>query len=262
MRQSRWQCAVGMIALCVLVGMSSAQTGSPSAAETALQNAARNGQYLFLIFYKEEDAATQAMKTTLDAALARQGGRCQAFTVRVNDPSEKALVARYGLSRAPMPIALAVAPNGAITGGFPLKITEQDVAGAFVSPGMAACLKVTQARKLVLLCVRPAGSTEALPAGINEVKADPQYGPVTEVVTFRADDAAEAGFLKMLELNPKTNVPLTAVLVPPGQRIAVFEGAFTREQFDQQIKASQQGCCPGGKCGPGGCCPGGNCGPN
>ena len=59
-----------------------------------------------------------------------------------------------------MPLVLAVAPNGAITGGFPLKLTEQDVAGAFVSPGTAGCLKAMQARKLVLLCVLPAGETQ------------------------------------------------------------------------------------------------------
>lgn len=219
-------------------------------------------KYTFILFYKEDTPATQAMRQALDAALAKRPGQASVTLVRTTDPAEKDVVARYGVSRSPMPLTLAVAPNGAVTGGFPLKLTEQEVAAAFVSPGAAACLKAVQARKLVLLCVQPAGPDAALPAGVSEVKADPQYGPATEVVTVRADDATEAGFLKALQLSLKPGVTTTALLVPPGQRLAVFEGAFTRQQFDEKLKAAQTSCCPGGKCGPGGCCPGGKCGPN
>src|SRR5208283_2699955 len=59
------------------------------------------------------------------------------------------------LSRAPMPLVLAVAPNGAVTGAIPLKLTEAQVGQAFVSPIAAQCLKAVQSRKLVLLCVQP-----------------------------------------------------------------------------------------------------------
>lgn len=242
------------MAMLVLVGAAGAQAQLSTPAQAAVAAAGKGGHYAFILFYKEDDDATRAMRQTLDAALARRAGQATVVTVRTTDPAEKALVTRYGVSRSPMPLALAVAPNGAITGGFPLKLTGQEVAGAFVSPGTAACLKATQARKLVLLCVQPAGTT-SLPAGVSAIQADPEYGPVTEVVTIRADDATEAGFLKLLELQPKPGVSLTTVLVPPGQRLAVFEGAFTRQAFAEQVKAASQACCPGGKCGPNGCGP-------
>jgi hypothetical protein len=229
----------------------------------AAQASARQGQkYLFILFWKEDNPATRGVKQTLDAALAGRGGQAASVLVRTSDPAEKAVVAQFGVSRSPMPLVLAVAPNGAVTGGFPLKLTEQDIAGAFVSPGTAACLKGTQARKLVLLCVQPAQGSTGLPGGVSEMKADPQYGPATEVVTVRADDAAEASLLKVLELSPKAGVVTTALLVPPGRRLAVFEGPFTREQVAEKLRSVQGGCCPGGKCGPGGCYPGGKCGPN
>jgi hypothetical protein len=233
-----------------------------TAAQAALASASQGQKYLFVLFWKEDNSATRAVKQTLDAALSKIGGQATSVLVRTNDLAEKAVVDQFGVSRSPMPLVLAVAPNGAITGGFPLKLTEQDIAGAFVSPGTAACLKGAQARKLVLLCVQPAQGTAGLPGGVAEMKADPQYGPATEVVTIRADDAAEANLLKVLGLNPKAGAVTTALLVPPGRRLAIFDGPFTKEQVAERLRSAQGGCCPGGKCGPGGCCPGGKCGPN
>jgi len=252
-----------LLGLAVAWAVQAQQPSQPQTpAQAALASARQSQKYLFILFSKEDNPATQGVKQTLDAALARRNDQAQSVPVKINDPAEKALVDQFGVSRSPMPLVLAVAPNGAITGGFPLKLTEQDVAGAFVSPGTANCLKATQARKLVLLCVQPVGNRAELPAGLADVLADPQYGPATEVVTVRADDTAEANLLKMLQLNPKPGVMTTALLVPPGSRLAVFEGPFTKAQVAEKLQSAQGGCCPGGKCGPGGCCPGGKCGPN
>lgn len=238
------------------------QKQAPSPAQAGLQSAQRNQQYLFILFWKEDNAATHAVKQTLDAALASRSDQASYMMVNTTDPGEKVVVDQFAVGRSPMPLVVAVAPNGAITGGFPLKLTEQEVAGAFVSPGMASCLKATQSRKLVLLCVQPPGGSDGLAAGVSDIKADPQYGPATEVILVRADDAGEAGLLKMLKLSPKAGVPTTALLVPPGRCLAVFKGSFTKAQVVEKLKSAQGSCCPGGKCGPGGCCPGGKCGPN
>jgi hypothetical protein len=194
------------------------------------------------------------VRRTLDAALVKRGGQATATSVKVGDPAEKAMVDRFGLSRSPMPLVLAVAPNGAITGGFPVKLTEQDVAAAILSRGMAACLKATQDKKVVLLCVQPAGGSGALPAGVSELKADAQYGPVTEVVTVRADDPAEASLLTVFGVTTKPGVVTTVLLGASGRRLAAFEGPFTRQQVIDKLKSAQGGCCPGGKCGPDGKC--------
>ena len=169
-----------MVVLLEVASIAQAQTPSPSAGQAALDAAAQKQQYLFVLFHKKYDDATQAMKRTLQTALAKQGSRAGSVVVWTDDPTEKPLIDRWGLSRTPMPIVLAVAPNGAVTGGFPLKLTEQDVTGAFVSPATAGCLKATQARKLVLLCVLPAAETQ-LPAGVREFAGDAAYGPFTEV---------------------------------------------------------------------------------
>ena len=235
-------------------GMMLAQNAvPPGPGQVALSTAARDGKYLFVVFFKEDDTPTRAMRQTLASALAQRGGRAASVAVRVSDPADKALVDRFGVARSPMPLAVALAPNGAITGGFALRLTDKDVAGAFVSPGQAACLKAVQARKLVLLCVVPAGVPATLPEGVRAFKADARYGPATEVVTVRAADDAEADFLKALRVSPATAVPVTALLAPPGRLLGTFPGAVTLQQLVTRVSAPS-GCCPGGKCCPGGCC--------
>jgi hypothetical protein len=134
--------------------------------------------------------------------------------VRVTDPAEKALVDQYAVSRAPMPLILTVAPNGAVTGGFPSKLTEAQVMQAFVSPAVAQCLKAVQARKLVLLCVQPTPGV-ALPQGVRGFQADPQYRTATEVVTVQSGDAATLIELKRLPCSMKGRM-YTAQLGPNG----------------------------------------------
>ncbi len=226
-----------------------------SAGEAALAAAGRNHQYLFLLFWKEDDEATRAVRQALNASLPQRAGKARAAAVQVRDPAEKPLVDHYAVSRSPMPLVLAVAPNGAVTGAFPLKLTAEDVARAFVSPGQESCLKVLQSRKLAVLCVLPAAGG-AVPEGVREFQADPRFGPATEVVTLRAGDVAEAAFLETLRIDPRTAVPVTVLFAPPVRQLGTFPGAVGKQQLVDKVTAPQ-GCCPGGKCGPGGCCCGG-----
>lgn len=254
----RWIATFAACGLLGLLATASARQPAGSPGQAALDSAAKEKKYAFVLFHKQDDAATQAARKTLATALAKRGGQADFVAVSVTDPREKALIDRWGLSRSPMPLVLAVAPNGAVTGGFALKVSEEEVAGAFVSPGAADCLKATQARKLVLLCVQPAGAE--LPVGVKEFKADAQYGPATEVVTVRGDDAAEAGFLKTLGVRP-SGATVTAFIAPPGSLLGTFKGPVSKAQLVEKLKAAQNSCCPGGKCGPGGCCPPGQCEP-
>lgn len=244
-----------LAALLMGAAFSSEQVQTLSPAQAALESARQNNKYVFIMFWKDNDPATQAVRQTLNSALAAQSDKASSVLVRTKDSAEKPIIDQYSVSRSPMPLVLAIAPNGAVTGGFSLKLTEQDVTGAIVSSGHAACIKANQASKLVFLCVQPAGGTSELPAGVTEFKADPQYNQSTEIVVVRADDPAEATFLKALAVNPRTTVVVSTLLAPPRQLVATFEGAFTKEQAIEKLKAAQSGACADGKCGPGGCKP-------
>ncbi|HZV05460.1 MAG TPA: hypothetical protein VE999_10280 [Gemmataceae bacterium] len=100
-------------------------------------------------------------------------------------------------------------------------------------------MKWVQARKLVVVCALPANG--AIPEGVRDFKADARYGPATEIVSLRNDDAAESRFLKLLQINPGTATPVTALLAPPGRLLATFPGAVTKQQLLERV-TSPQGC--------------------
>ena len=170
--------------------------------------------------------------------------------------ADAGIVEEFGVDRAPMPLALAVSPSGAVTGGFPTEFKEEDLVNAFASPGLENCMAALQKGKLVFLCVQNAStnSNDDALKGVNEFKADAKYGSATEIVMLDPSDSAEAAFLGDLQIDPKTGVAVTTFLVPPGSPIAQFEGATTKDELMVALQKAATSCGPGG-CGPGGCGP-------
>ena len=168
------------------------------------------------------------------------------------------MIAKFGIDRSPMPLVLALAPNGAVTKGFPLKFDEKQLFQAFVSQGTAHCLKALQSRKLVLLSVQSRSTyvgQASLQQGAADFAADARFAGATEIVPIDATDPAEASFLQDLQVDPRVSNSVTVLLAPPGSVVGKFEGAVSKEQLVAKLKASQSSACAGGKCGPGGCGP-------
>ncbi len=117
-RMRRVILGLGMAAALLVSRAASAQDAASVAAA-----AGREGKYVFVLFHKEEDENTRAVRRTLQTALAKRQGQAKSVEVRVGDPVEKVMVDRYGVARSPMPLVLAIAPNGAVTGGFAVKLT-------------------------------------------------------------------------------------------------------------------------------------------
>jgi hypothetical protein len=155
-----------------------------------------------------------------------------------------------------MPLVLALAPNGAVTGGFPGQFDEQDLLGAFASPCTEQCMKRLQEGKLVLLCVQNADteSNDAALKGVRDFKADERFGHATAIVTLDPTDPAEFEFLADLQIDPNSPEANTVFLVPPGAPIAMFQGATSKEELIANLERASTACGPGG-CGPGGCGP-------
>jgi hypothetical protein len=222
----------------------------------AITKAAADKKYLFAFFWSSDNDQTAAMKKVFEDATAKVADRSLTVSVRVSDPAERGIVKKYDLERAPMPLVLAIAPNGAITGGFPTKFEEQQLLDAFASPGTEKCMKALQDGKLVFLCVQNDTTTsneEAL-QGVTDFKSDERYASATEVILLDPREAAEASFLGDLKINPGTTTAVTAFLAPPGSVIAEYQGATTKEALITALEQANTGCGPGG-CGPGGCAP-------
>jgi hypothetical protein len=226
----------------------------PSRGLAAIDTAAREGKYLFMFVWKANDEQSRSMHGVFQSTMNKWAQSVNSVGIQVTDTREKPVVDKFGLRRAPMPMVLALAPNGAVTKAFPIQFDENKLREAFVSPCMAQCLKGLQEQKLVLLCVQNDKTqyTQAAMTAAKSFAADARYAKATRIVSLNPKDQTEATFLQDLKVDPHTTEAVTVLLAPPGQPVATFVGAVTKDQIVAKVQA---GPCAGGKCGPNGCCP-------
>jgi hypothetical protein len=235
--------------------------GSPGLG--ALAAAADAGRFTYVLFWRDNDEATQRMNAVLQQAPSQLKSDVATLSIRVSDPREVEAVEIFGVDRAPLPLIAAVAPNGAVTKAWPLKATPEQLADGLVSRGAAACLKAMQEQKLSLICVlnQQTAHSAAVRLAASGFQADERFAAATRIIEIDPADASERTFLTSLKISPKTPDAVAVLVSPTGQPVGMFSGAVTTAEIVAKLKTAQQGCCPGGKCGPGGCCPGGQCGP-
>jgi hypothetical protein len=223
-------------------------TASPSA--VALDRAAKDNKYVFIFFFAEQDAQTTAMNGVFQTAMAKMTDRATSTAINIADPAEKAIVEKFKVRGAPMPLVLAIAPTGAATRAFPKTFDEAQLQTAFVSPCTAKCIRAIQDRHSILLCVqndRTQSNQEAM-QGVEAFKADTQYAKGTEIVVLNPADRAEQTFLKALQVDPQTSAAVTLLVTPPGAPVARFVGAVSKGQIEAAVKAAQTSCGPGCSC--------------
>lgn len=217
------------------------RVASLSKVETSRAAASKQNKYTFIMFWKSQDDATKAMWNSLQQNLSSKTDTTTFAAVNTNDPAEANLVKEYGVSRAPMPLTLAIAPNGAITGSFVKQINADYIQQSFVSPAKSRCMLTLQSRKMVLLCVNPGGNS-ALPKGVQNFKAIPCYKDVVEVVSVSAGESVESSFLQELEVPRQNNNTTVVFMAPPGVMVGKFNGSVTHEQLIAELKKAGKSC--------------------
>jgi len=247
---------VGVIVFGASVAAAAEERATQGKGMAAMERAAAAEKYVFIFFHKMNDPQTQAMRPVFDAFKTKVGERAEFVVVDTKDVSERDIVTKFDAKRSPMPLVMAIAPNGAVTGGFPLKFTEELLMGAFVSPSTSACLKALQDGKMILLCVQNETTKYAKESmqAAGAVKSDPKYGKTVEIVIVDPADAAEARAMKRLKIDPKQVEAITVLMAPPGTINSRIQGAASKKSLVAAVQAAQAkakgGCCPGGKCGP------------
>ena len=237
---------------------SASQTGQVATGMAAMEKAAKSNKYLFALFRKEDNDQTTAMRQVLDEVMKKVTDRADAVQVDVSAASEKDIVDHFEVAYAPMPLLLAIAPNGAVTGRFPGRVEARRLLDAFASPGTAKCLKAFQDRKLVFLCVQNDQTESAKEAmqGVHAFKHDERFAKDTQIIVVDPSDKAESQLLSDLEIDPKSNEAVTVLFAPPGRFVGRFHGATNLDDLVSTLGAAMSGC---GSCGPGGC---GSCAPD
>jgi len=216
-------------------------------AQAALDQNVEQNRYTFLLFYRDDNQATRTMAQVLKTGLAERDGQASVTYVSVSDPSEQAIVKRFGVGRAPLPFTLAVAPNGAVTALISQKVTDAQIASAFVTAGMADCMKAMQDRKLVLVCVHPSARNQT-PSAVADFQADPEFKDRVTVISIQSNDKSEAPFLKQMEIEPASLKGSTVVfLAPPAVLVGKFTSSATKAEMAAALHAAGK-CCDDPNC--------------
>ena len=207
----------------------------------------------FYFFYKDQSDRTAAMEKVVDQVVEQLSGQVTLTKVQVTDPNEKALVERFNLKRSPIPFTLVLADNGAITGGHPISVTQEQLQNSLSSTSQANSLKALQDKKLVFLCVHQ-GDVNAM-RGVHEFASDPRFSKATEIIQANPTDIREHKFLQQLGVDTQPREPITVLLAPPAKVVGTYVGATNKGQFISDLETASKGCCPGGCCANGCCTP-------
>lgn len=234
-------CQAGGVALGVAPGAPAA-----SEAQKALKAAAAEQKYTFLVFYKDKGPALQTMAQTVKRGVDSRSDRATFAYVDVANPDEKELVARFDVSRAPLPLTVAVAPNGAMTSLTPKTISDEQMEKAFVTPVMAQSMKSMQEGKFVFICIQSTAKS-TIPAGVRDFCNDPEYKGRAAVVGLPAADPAEAELVRQLESDVAVKGSTTVFLAPPGVLVGKFTTNVTKAQLATALHKAGK-CCDDPNC--------------
>ncbi len=174
------------------------------------------------------------------------------YAADVADPKEQVLVAKYQVNRAPLPLTIAFAENGAIVKAYPGKTLSRDeLEKSFVSTKMAEVQKGFQDKKVILLCVQ--GKTtqhnaESMGAA-RELAQDEKTAKALILMEVAPEDEASTDLLKQLKVDSTLKEATVFVLVPPSTLAGKVEGATTKDAIWQVVLKGVS------SCGGGSCCP-------
>lgn len=223
------------------------QPGGSSALQSTLSQSAESGKFTFVVFHRDNSDATRDFYQQTQSGLSAHADKAVLATARVDDPAERALVEKLGIARAPMPMAVVIAPNGAVTGLFPRTITPDHISAAIVPPTMMKCMKELQQQKIVFVCLTRNGQVD-VPQGLHAVRELPQFKDRISLVGMRLDDPAESRFVQQMKLDPqRVNGPYSVLIAPPGVLIGHFDSSATADQIAAAIHKAGQ-CCEDENC--------------
>jgi hypothetical protein len=204
-------------------------------------------RFTFILFWKQQDANTQQFAEALRSTLETRAERASWTSVNVLDPANRNVVEHYGVSRAPMPLALCVADNGAVTSVFTRRPTAEAVERALVTPAMVAVTKALQDKKIVVVHVSHTRQTP-LPTGAAQFAADPDFQARTTTVNVELADPNESRFLSDMEISQQNvNGSMLVIMAPPGVLVGKFGGAATKDQIVAKLHAAGK-CCNDPNC--------------
>ncbi len=216
-------------------------------ASKAIAEAQQNGDYLAILFYEKKDNSFQEMQQIVRAFSKRSPKAMKAYVALTTDNKESDVIQKYGVKGAPLPLLLVFAPNGAVTGGFPAKVTDEQLSKCLVPKLVMNILKSVQAGKVALVSLQDEGTkfnTEASAAAY-ELSKDERLKGYVDIIRQDPHDNEIKEFLSQCRVDQNMKEAATVVIVPPGKIGGVYSGKITKDTLITcLVSCSGGGCCP------------------
>lgn len=219
-----------------------------SEADKNISLAAEQNKTAFIFFHDGPEMASSEHATKFKEIMKDRSDKSISIFVDRKNPEEEKLIKKFQIEKVPMPLILALAPNEAITGGFPaFMVSEKLIDECFAGITEQTVIGLLQKGKLVLLMIYNDSTPdkEAIVAGVSELKNDQNVGSITETVSLDPKSEAEKSFLNKLKLNADEKDFQTVMLIPPGSVVGTFKGKVSAAQLMSALQAAtQRGCGP------------------
>lgn len=225
-------------------------------AQTAaeIEKANKSCKPVFLVAYNTDGA--DAVKAISLANSAKKNLKGSSVVVKMNtsDAANSALVSKYRLTGAPMPLILILDKNGTTAGGLALKdATAEKLVDMIPTPKSSELIKALAEGKSVYIVVYKESMTSKKNIAENCAIACGKMDNTCVTVMVGLDDKKEAKLLQSLKCDVNAKEPVTYVINKAGQIVGTYNGLTdVNTLVSTAKKAPAGGCCPGGA-KPGGC---------
>ncbi|MCU0609434.1 MAG: hypothetical protein MUF22_06695, partial [Chitinispirillaceae bacterium] len=214
---------------------------APTNAKSAIAEASAAKQFLGLVFYEAQDASLTGISSSVTAFNKTATKKLSIYKAKLGDPANSEIAKKYGIqSGGDLPLILIIAPNGAITGGFPKAITaEQLKQSVNISELMLKTIKPLQEQKVALVALQNGATKFSAESwkGVNDFANDANYKNL--VVAIKADPSVPGSqdFIKQCQLITPVTEATVVVLLPPGQIGKILTGKITKDDILKSLQA-------------------------
>lgn len=229
---------------CVAVSLLVVSSAAWASTENDLETAAQKGKVVFVLVTDGTTADISSAKATIQG-VTKQNKKSVLVELDRSNPANVDIVAKYRLSTIPVPMILALNPNGVISGAIQAQsATVEALTKMIPSPKKAEIIKALSEGNAVFITAYRKDMKSVETVNNACAMACQQMAGKSVQVKVDMDDPAEAGFLTDMKINMASTEPVTVVANPQGQIAGSFTGDVQVTQLVTSATKKVGGCCP------------------
>jgi hypothetical protein len=233
-----------MILVLFVTGMINVNGQAPA----EIEKASKACKPVFLVVYNGNGAEADKAFTIADEAKKSFKGSSVVIKMNTSDAASNAIVTKYRLAGAPLPLILVLDKNSTVTGGLPLKdATAAKLVEMIPTPKTSELLKAISDGKSVYVVAYKESMTNQKNVMDNCAMACGKMDNKSVTIKVDLNDKKEAKLLQTLKCDLNAKEPVTYVIHKSGQVIGTHNGITDVNTLVASAKkAPAGGCCPGG----------------